>query len=460
MVHRTLLAGALALSVARPLATQAATLTRAPYLQSVTPSGGIVAFRTDVDCPAVVRVEREGAAQQFASAAAGRTHAIQLEGLAPAASYAYSVEACGSVLFSGGRLRTAPVPGTRTIHFAAFADFGTGGGDQAAVVRGLEQADPELIIGPGDVAYDYGTAAELQDKFFRPMAKLLSGVPIYTAIGNHEYRTDSGGPYLESLYLPANNPQGTELYYSFDWGHVHFVTLDSNCLIADTARCSGAEQRAWLEQDLAASEADFTVVMLHHPFWTSGEKRSEEAVRRVVAPVLEREGVDLVLMGHDHNYQRTVPMKGDAPAPAGERGITYVVVGNGGANLNPFPGAAPPWIAARNDTQKGFLDVTIEEGMLEARMITTSGAVIDAFSIEKTLPALPAAGPPADGGVDVTPPPPAAPGDVETLPAEVAAGCGSTGTGAASLGAALLALLVMSRARRLARARATREPRA
>lgn len=451
MVRRTLLAGALALSVVRPLPAVAAALTRAPYLQSVTPTTAIVAFRTDVDCPATVRVERGGEAPlEFASATVARAHAVALEGLAAGATYAYSVEACGAPLFTGGRLRTAPPPGTRRIHFAAFADFGTGGDDQVAVVRELERADPELILGAGDVAYADGTHAEFETNFFEPMATLLSGAPIFTAIGNHEYHTDAGLPYLENLHLPANNPAATELYYSFDWGHVHFVTLDSNCLTVDTPRCSAAAQRAWLEQDLAASEADFTVVQLHHPFWTSGTKQPAEAARRLVAPVLEREGVDLVLMAHDHTYQRTVPMKGDGPAAPGEAGITYVLVGNGGAKLYPFTAPAPAWIAYRDDTRKGFLDVTIEEGVLEARMVTTSGATIDAFSIVKALPPLaPPAASPSPGGGDGAPG--VLPPGEEALPAEVVAGCGSAGAGAgaASVGAAMLLAIAGLAPRRL-----------
>jgi hypothetical protein len=435
---RRALAGALALSLAHPLSATAASLSRAPYVQSVAPASAVVAFRTDADCPASVRVSGEGSAWT-ASSASGRKHEVTVEGLAPATTYAYAVEACGSTVFEGGRLRTAPVPGTRRVHFAAFADFGTGTSDQAAVVRGIEQADPELVLGAGDVAYDSGTLAEFEDKFFRPMAKLLSGAPLYAAIGNHEYRTDSGGPYLDGLVLPANNPAGSELYYSFDWGHVHFAVLDSSCLVADTARCSGAAQRAWLAEDLAASRADFKIVMMHHPFWTTGVKRSEEGLRRAIAPVLEANGVDLVLAGHDHNYQRTVPMKGDGAAPAGERGIPYVVVGNGGANLNAFPGAQPAWIAFRDAAHKGFLDVMIEGGVLEARMIGTSGAVLDAFRIEKDLPDAPVSPDGPSVGVG--------PGLVS------AAGCGSTGAprGAASLAAGLLAALALGLSRRLAR---------
>src|SRR5512134_3181285 len=119
MVRRAL-AGALALSLAHPLSAAAASLSRAPYVQSVTPTSAVIAFRTDADCPASVRVTGGGATAVGASAP-GRTHEVTVQGLAPAATYAYVVEACGSTVFDGGRLRTAPAPGTRRVHFAAFA---------------------------------------------------------------------------------------------------------------------------------------------------------------------------------------------------------------------------------------------------------------------------------------------------------------------------------------------------
>jgi uncharacterized protein (TIGR03382 family) len=370
-------------------AAQAAGLTRQPYLQKVGPETATVAFRLDTNCAPTVRYGPNGALDQTASSAeAGRIHAVALNGLTPGTEYTYVVEACGGQT-SPKRFRTAPTPGTRRVHFAAVGDMGTSGTQQKAVAQSVLAARPELYVTLGDNAYSDGTEAEFQSNFFAPMADLLAEVPMFTSPGNHEYVTNQAQPYLDNLYLPTNNPKGSERYYSFDWGHVHFVSLDSNCAIglASADRCNLAEMKAWAEQDLAATQQPWKVVFFHHPPWSSGQHGSQPKVRRELVPLFEKYNVDLVLTGHDHNYERSKPMKGDAVAAAGARGIPYLVVGSGGASLRNLPGSAPAWSEVRNNKDYGFLDVVVEEGTLSARMVSPSGTVFDSFTLTKELPA-------------------------------------------------------------------------
>jgi uncharacterized protein (TIGR03382 family) len=214
-------------------------------------------------------------------------------------------------------------------------------------------------------------------------------VPLFASLGNHEYVTNQGQPYIDNLYLPSNNPQNSERYYSFDWGHVHFVALDSNCAIglASADRCGLAAQKTWLEKDLAATTQPWKIVFFHHPPWSSGEHGSQLTMRRNFAPIFEKYGVDLVLTGHDHNYERSKPMEGDAVAPAGE-GIPYLVVGGGGASLRPFATSKPDWSVIRDDQAHGFLDVKVVEGTLTANLVETDGKVLDSFTLKKDLPPL------------------------------------------------------------------------
>ena len=124
-------------------------------------------------------------------------------------------------------------------------------------------------------------------------------MPLFPTPGNHEYVTNQGQPYLDNFYLPANNPEGTERYYSFDWGPVHFVSLDSNCAIglASPDRCTLAAQKSWVAQDLAATQRPWKVAFFHHPPWSSGEHGSQLTMRREFGPLFEQYGVDLVLTG-------------------------------------------------------------------------------------------------------------------------------------------------------------------
>lgn len=374
-----------------PTADSGPALPRQPYLQSVGQTSALVAFRTGVSCTPFVRYGPGSDMSKTATASvAGWRHAVKLTGLTAGQVYSYVVEACGSV--TGVRqFRTAAPSTAPSLTFTAMGDFGTGGSAQRNVLTRLSESGRagELLLALGDNAYESGTEQEFQDRMFTPMAALLRQVPLFPSPGNHEYVTNQGQPYLDNFYLPANNPAGTERYYSFDWGPVHFVALDSNCAIglASSDRCTLAAQKSWVAQDLAATRQPWKVAFFHHPPWSSGEHGSQLTMRREFGPLFEQYGVDLVLTGHDHNYERSKPMKGDAVASSGTRGITYVVVGSGGANLRTFPSSQPSWTAYRNNTDAGYLEVTVSGGTLAARFYNSSGTLKDSFTLSKTVTA-------------------------------------------------------------------------
>ncbi|WP_224248336.1 discoidin domain-containing protein [Hyalangium gracile] len=366
-------------------------LPRRPYLQSVGTTSALVAFRSAVSCTPFVRYGLGTDLSRTATAtAAGWRHVVKLTGLSAGQTYSYVVEACGSV--TGVRqFRTATTSSTRSIHFTAMGDFGTGGSSQARVLERLGQSNlaGELMVALGDNAYESGTEQDFQDHMFTPMAALLRRVPLFASPGNHEYVTNQAQPYLDNFYLPANNPANTERYYSFDWGPVHFVALDSSCAIglASSDRCTLAAQKSWAAADLAATRQPWKVVFFHHPPWSSGAHGSQLLMRREFGPMFEQYGVDVVLTGHDHNYERSKPMVGSGVAPSGSRGVVYLVVGSGGASLRSFPIAQPSWTAYRNNTDAGYLDVKVNGGTLVAQFLNASGAIKDTFTLTKTIPA-------------------------------------------------------------------------
>jgi acid phosphatase type 7 len=366
---------------------EAAQFTRGPYLQNVTPSSAIVAFRLDASCTPTVRYGEAGTTNLSTQAvSAGTNHAVQLQGLKAGTNYTYVVEGCGATS-APTRLRTAPVPGTRSVRFGTMGDFGTGAAGIKDIAAAMMKPNPDLFLGLGDVAYESGTEAEVQTNFFEALAPLLAQVPMFGVLGNHEYVTNSGKPYLDGVYQPTSD-SGGERYYSFDWGHVHFVALDSQCALgypqATAVNCLNAPQKAWLEKDLAASKAAWKIVFMHHPFWSSGEHGSNAKFMTEYSPIFEKYGVDLVLSGHDHEYERSYPMTGSKVDK--ENGIPYLVVGSGNVYLKDFAIAQPAWSAFRTNAAQSFLDVNIQGGTLEARLLSTKGVTMDSFTLTKELP--------------------------------------------------------------------------
>ncbi|QSQ16641.1 metallophosphoesterase [Myxococcus landrumensis] len=363
----------------------AGVLARDPYLQKVGPDTALVAFRLASSCSPEVRYGTGAVSEVARSETTGRNHAVVLTGLKPGTEYTYEVSACGTTT-PPKRFTTAPEPGTRSVHFAAMGDFGTGGSDQRKVVSRMLTNKPELFVALGDNAYPDGTEADFENNLFTPMAALLAEVPMFATPGNHEYVTNQGEPYLNNLFMPTNNPAGSERYFSFDWGHVHFVSIDSNCALGLAApnRCTLEAQKAWLETDLATTKQPWKVVFFHHPAWSSGEHGSQLTMRRQFAPLFEKYGVDLVLTGHDHNYERSKNMKGDGIASSG--GIPYLVVGGGGATLRAFSGGQPDWSAFRDNKAYGYLDVEVVEGVLNAKLVTIDNKVLDSLTLRKDLP--------------------------------------------------------------------------
>jgi uncharacterized protein (TIGR03382 family) len=363
---------------------EAARFTRAPYLQHVTPDSALVAFRLDANCTPTVRYGENGATNQSTQAStSGTVHAVQLRALREGTDYTYVVDGCGATS-APKRLRTAPVPGTQSVRFATMGDFGTGATGIRDIALAMLKPNPDLFLSLGDVAYEDGTEAEVQNHLFGPLAPLLAEVPMYGVLGNHEYVTNQGKPYLDAVYSPTSQPGG-ERYYSFDWGHVHFVALDSQCANGwvEASSCQNATQKAWLERDLAASKAPWKIVFMHHPFWSSGEHGSYTKFRAEYGPLFEKYGVDLVLTGHDHEYERSHPMTGDRIDR--ENGIPYLVVGSGGTYLKDFATNKPAWSAFRSNAAQSFLDVNVQGGTLEGRLVTTTGATLDSFTLTKEL---------------------------------------------------------------------------
>jgi acid phosphatase type 7 len=268
-------------------------------------------------------------------AAAFYQYQADITGLLKETEYSYSIAVDGqSLMAEASQCRFRTAPGDR-FSFLSFGDSGSDSAEQQTLAQ-MMAAEPaiSMVVHVGDMAYPDGTFEQFEDAYFGVNAPLMRRVPFFTAPGNHEYMTDSAAPYLAGVATPACGVPAADLgrYYSFDWGNAHFVAVDSNLL----ATSSAAGMLAWLDADLAATNRHWRIVFLHHTPYPTGFHLGDPicaAVQQLVNPIVERHGVQLVLAGHEHGYERTYPLAGGQIVGSYSPGTTYVVTGGGGGAL-------------------------------------------------------------------------------------------------------------------------------
>ncbi len=317
------------------------------------------------------------------SASAGTEHSVRLEGLLAGTQYHYRVLLDGSPASEGHVFRTQPADPDASFRIVVFGDTGSGSARQASVASRVLAAVPALVLISGDVVYDDGAPRELDPHYFVPFAGLIDRIPFYPALGNHDVRTRKGAPLLGALYLPVNDADGTERFFSFDYANAHLAALDSNDDLVP-----GSVQWRWLDSDLTRSRARWKIVYFHHPPYSSSRHGSSLGLRRSLTPIFDQHHVDLVFSGHDHNYERTFPMLGEQVVGAGEEpnysdppGTIFVVTGGGGRSL---------YRSGRSDftafsaSAYHIVQIDIEGSSLLLRAIHVDGTLLDEVRITKT----------------------------------------------------------------------------
>lgn len=411
-------------------------VTRGPYLQMNTASGVTVRWRTNANSNSVVHYGTAQDALTSSTANPGSTndHEIRVNGLQPDTKYFYSVGSTTETPAGGDAdhfFMTAPVPGTdRPLRIWVLGDAGTADSSQQAVRDAYYGSAAyqfnDIVMLLGDNAYDTGTDAEYQTALFDTYPAVLRQSPIWSCLGNHETAQDTSGIYAGVSYFDlfsfptaaecGGYASGTERYFSWDFGNVHFISLDAQT----TDGTLRANMLAWLDGDLAANTRRWTIALWHHPPYTKGSHDSDAEsqliwTRENLVPRLEEAGVDLVLSGHSHCYERSWFIDGfiATPTPAnsgtiidagngrpdgngaygkdygGHRGAVYAVAGSSGrisawtggstATVNPNP--HPVMFSSIRKLGSMILDIT--GNRLEVKFIAGSGAIDDYFTIEK-----------------------------------------------------------------------------
>jgi hypothetical protein len=421
-------------------------ITRGPYLNLATQNSVHIRWRTSSASNSVVNFGTTDGSMvsNVTDATLTTEHDVTISGLSPDTKYFYSI---GNTVPAIQTLRTGskyffttlPVKGVERIsRFWAAGDCGNNTSNQLNVRNRYmqymdgKQTDGMLLL--GDNAYNSGTDAEYQSNFFpQYQDSLLRNVVLWPAPGNHDYvnnatrQNDHAVPYYSMFTLPTAGESGgvasgTEAFYSFDFANIHFIALDSYGKESNVYRIwdTLGPQAVWLKNDLAANTQKWTIAYWHHPPYTLGSHTSEIetdliAIRENFIRILERYGVDLILCGHSHVYERSYLMNGHygyeasfnlathAISNSSARydnsinscpyikksplsiGTVYVVAGSAGQLGGQQTGWPHNAMVYSNNLQGGGLALTIDGNRLDADWVCNDGIIRDHFTILKDV---------------------------------------------------------------------------
>jgi hypothetical protein len=425
--------------------SQLPAIIRGPMLQMVSADAITIKWKTSLPTTSSIRYGLSEDALNRSINDKGETtdHELRITGLQSDKKYYYAVGTTDYVMEGSYRnyfMTAPPANTTRKIRIGVFGDNGSGSSIQRSVRDGYlrlfkKEETPEIALLLGDNAYGTGTDKEYQRNFFDFFDdNVLDNHSIFAIPGNHEYYSP-GVPYFSVFSLPANGesggvPSGTESYYSFNYGNIHFIMLNS--MGFDKGKPlydSTGQQAVWMKKDLAANAGThkWTIVCLHHPPYTNGSHNSDSeadliAIRQQITPILERYGVDAVLAGHSHVYERSFLIQGHSgssssfkaePAPNGnlasssngrydgsqnscpyfmidtvaKQGTVYVVAGSagqvGGGNNDQLPVFYYKNYSGSSGGESGVLYLEVQDNRLDAKFVGMSGIVRDQFTIMK-----------------------------------------------------------------------------
>jgi hypothetical protein len=416
----------------------ATSVDRGPYLNTGTSSSMIVKWRTtqNTDAKVYYGTTAGNLTMVATNPAFGTDHEVQLTGLNAATVYYYAVGCSGATLTpqsNSNYLKTSPLQGKKgNYKFWVVGDAGMGDANQknakAGFLNYIGNTHIDGWIWCGDNAYDNGYDSQYQSNVFsnNTYENELKHFVVWPAPGNHDYNNHipfSPAPaYYDIFTLPTaaeagGVASGTEKYYSYNYGNIHFIVLDSY----DEGRNTTDPMAIWLTNDLAANTMPWTIAYWHHPPYTKGSHNSDNSnfldgelpeIRQNIIPIIENGGVDLVLNGHSHCYERSFLMDGhygnsttlqpsmvidnsggNYPAACpyqkqttvskSHKGTVYAVCGSSSKLSAVSSGWPHPAMYNYSNTTLGSMLIEVNDNKLDAKFINDGGTVSDAFTIVK-----------------------------------------------------------------------------
>lgn len=390
---------------------------RGPYLQKASANSIVIKWRTAQLRESTIRygTSLTELSQEVTVKKKTTEHRVSITNLKPLTKYFYTIrsnktsltEPNAEVFFTTHPIANSAAP-TR---IWALADSGRANQGQIDVYNGYlkyiaktkKQTNVWLTL--GDNAYESGKDHEYQKGLFDVYQKTLNNTVLWPAFGNHDgYSANSknlSGPYFEIFSLPRNAESGgtasnTEDYYSFDYGQIHFICLNSY----DAGRSANGKMARWLRDDLKNTKLKWKIAYWHHPAYSKGYHDSDHEIEMVemrenINPIIEEANVDLVLTGHSHSYERSKMINGhygksssfkksmvtDKNYNKKQKGTVYVVAGTG-ATIQEGKFDHPAIKVSK--TQLGSLVIDVDKDTLTSNLIDVNGEVIDRFRVVKS----------------------------------------------------------------------------
>ena len=252
--------------------------------------------------------------------------------------------------------------------------FLVGAGDIADCSRTTDEATARLldkiegtVFTAGDNAYPSATDEDFENCYDPTWGRHKART--YPAPGNHDYETANASGYFNYFGAAAGNPGGGG-YYSYELGEWHVVALNGVCVEVEGCGEDLQVMLRWLEQDLAANEKPCTLAYWHQPLFSSGYHGNEDKMKPIWQ-ALYAANADVVLNGHDHDYERFAPQDPNGVADSA-RGIREFVVGTGGASLRPIEEAKPN-SEVHNDDTHGVLKLTLHSTSYDWEFVPIAG---------------------------------------------------------------------------------------
>jgi acid phosphatase type 7 len=380
----------------------AVTFTRKVMVQNVTVSSVDFRWITDTKEALVVKY---GTTTSYGSqvnsdtvtGTGGANNHARITGLSANQKYFYQVVTTGGVAVTPAGdtnyfFRTAPPTGSTTpFSFAIWGDSGTGSSTQQAVANQVNLKQPHLAMVAGDIVYDYTqTEGTNNTKHFNIYANTMRYSPFYSTCGNHEQINAACPTVIADQTLPQNgNASGVLSTFSWDYGNVHFVSLNTNQSFAynPTNPAASDPQVKWAYDDLRATSQPWKVLLWHHNGWSAGTHSTNSSINTHLMKLAQDTGAQLAIWGHSHVYERW-------PRVAPYQNVQAYTIGNGGQKSTTSCTSLSPACLAKNNGEAGFLLGEVNGNTMTMRYITETGTNPDSITLTTT-----------GGGTPVTPVP-------------------------------------------------------